>query len=220
MADQYSDHPDAKEDAAQTVQLIEEQLTPVFELIGKMFEAADSRMNRIEELLGNVVDGMGEAVDQHKRSGIMERLDPFHGDMEQLSSIYSDFHEGKDYGEDLVDELMKSGDEITDEMISGKINEHKKKWGKYIGLQVPEEEEEGEESPGEEQGSGEQELQFEGGSDDVMEESGKMEHEEKAEKKPEKKKKKEEKKDDERETLKYPANSTSDRLRRAMNGGM
>ena len=257
MAEDYrADHPDWKQDEDETVSLIERQLTPVFEMIGKMFEAADERMNRIEELVGNIVDGFGEAVDSHKRGSLKERLDPFHADLEQLSGIYSDFHEGKDYSEDLIDELMKSGDEITDDTIRGKIDEHKKRWGKYIGMEMPEEEEAGEEEAGE--GPEEEGVEIpmaEGGADQLtggkdifpggqggaaaallLRAKGQLKNKppllgqsgtryekgtDSAEgmEKEGSKEKKSKKGEDKRETLKYPTDATSERLRKAMNGG-
>lgn len=125
-----SANTDATQDMKMVLDIMEEKLTPVFEHIGKQFQAYENRICELENLMGALVTSMSDAVDGHRRTGISSSIKENYGsDLDSLGPIYSDMT-GDDLTETLIDAFMQDGGEM-DEAVPRLLGPIRERFGKY-----------------------------------------------------------------------------------------
>jgi len=146
-------NPDAQADYEEITQVVEQKLVPTFETLGKMLKAIDDKATQALEMSQKIVEAMSDAVTGQRKGEFSELLgSKFSADIGPLDSFYSDTM-GTKFSDQLIEELLNSGPENPEELISSKIGEAKQKYGKYLGSQAPKEPEApaAEEKPAEEE---------------------------------------------------------------------
>lgn len=129
-------HPDAPQDMKMVLDVMEEKLTPVFEHIGKQFQAYESRIAELESLVSALITSMSDAVSGHRRTGIMASVKEKYGaDLDSIGPIYSDMT-GEDLTEALIDAFEQDGGEM-DEAIPRLLGPIKERFGKYSRKEEP-----------------------------------------------------------------------------------
>ena len=112
--------------------ITEEQLVPVFQLLGQRFEQLESRLKEIEDITKSFMGGITDAYGNHKRGELSEMMKTkFGGDLSELGDNYKEMY-GHDLGEELIDKLM--GGEMTEDAIPEHISGIKAKFNKIKGV--------------------------------------------------------------------------------------
>ena len=126
------DHPDADQDYDQICEVIEQKLTPAFEMIGQELAKLRAENDNLKDIVYRMVTSFSDAATTHKRGALQSTISGKYGpDLESLKPIYSDFS-GRDIEQDLIDALMESEgnpEELAGQMLGGV----KERFGKYLG---------------------------------------------------------------------------------------
>ena len=112
--------------------ITEEQLVPVFQLLGQRFEQLESRLKEIEDITKSFMGGITDAYGNHKRGELSEMMKTkFGGDLSELGDNYKEMY-GNDLGEELIDKLM--GGDLTEDALPDHIAGIKAKFNKIKGI--------------------------------------------------------------------------------------
>jgi hypothetical protein len=101
--------------------VLEERLTPVFELLGDRLKGLEEENAELKDVVFKIVSGFGDAVNEHKKGGYQEMLASKHGsELDEISGPYSDLY-GKDIKQELLDKLMggEMGEDGIPEFVGG-----------------------------------------------------------------------------------------------------
>jgi hypothetical protein len=124
-------NPDAAQDKVLTLEIMKQELGPVFQMLIKRLEMVENECKETKQMTSSIVDGFGEAVSNHRRGSLGESLN-FGDDFGDIGETYKDL-EGSDMKDDLIDYIMES--DISDDQIEELINTVKEnarsKYGKY-----------------------------------------------------------------------------------------
>ena len=112
--------------------ITEEQLVPVFQLLGQRFEQLESRLKEVEDITKSFMGGITDAYGNHKRGELSEMMKTkFGGDLSELGDNYKEMY-GNDLGEELIDKLM--GGDLTEDALPDHIAGIKAKFNKIKGI--------------------------------------------------------------------------------------
>lgn len=125
-------HADAGQDYEQICQVIEQKLTPAFEIIGQELKKLREENDDLKDTLYKLVTAFSDGVSGYKRNGIKSSVLPkYADDLGTYGPMAKDIL-GADIESELMDALM-SGDGDPDEIAGGVIGKYKEKFGKYLG---------------------------------------------------------------------------------------
>lgn len=129
-------NPDAGQDRALIQAVIQQELSPIFEVIASRFKDLDEDLGEARDLLFKFAQGLISTADDHKRGVLTSELTNKYGkDFEPLDGFYKDTM-GKGFTDSIIEELMAGEyDEAgRDEFVKGKLGEARGKYGKYLGM--------------------------------------------------------------------------------------
>jgi len=113
-------NPDEKED----IDLIEQKLTPVFELLGHLLTDITGRLGAIEEKFDRLTGGFSDAVSAHRRGQLSEEVMGQYGEeLQPFDSFRDETGIGSKLSDEIIDALMSDeGIEDRDSFIRSKID--------------------------------------------------------------------------------------------------
>ena len=125
-------HQDAAQDYEQICQVIEQKLTPAFEIIGQELKKLREENDDLKDTLYKLVTAFSDGVSGYKRNGIKSSVLPKYADDLGMYGPMAKDILGADIESELMDALM-AGDGDPDEIAGGVIGKYKEKFGKYLG---------------------------------------------------------------------------------------
>lgn len=132
-------NPDARQDTDLILSVMQENLGPLFEILGSRIKDLEEDLGETKDLLFKLAEGLIGAADGHKKTQLSDMISSKYGaDIEPLDGFYKDVH-GKGFADSLIEELMgdNAPDEAgMDEWIKNKLGDAKGKYGKYIGIKT------------------------------------------------------------------------------------
>jgi hypothetical protein len=139
-------------DEGQDIDLIEQKLTPVFELLGQLLTDITTRLGELESKFDRLTGGFSDAVTAHRRGALSDEIMGQYGEeLQPFDSFRSETGIGSKLSDEIIDALMSDeGIEDRDSFIRSKIDGDKGKYGKFLGMSVEAKPLEGEETPAEE----------------------------------------------------------------------
>lgn len=130
-------NPDAAQDEALIQSVMERNLGPIFEAIGSRLQDLEEDLGEVKDLLFKFTEGLIGAADNHRRTMLSSEISSKFGKaIEPFEGFYKDT-QGKGLSDSLIEELMGDnapGDDEREEWIKGKLMEAMQKHGKYVGF--------------------------------------------------------------------------------------
>lgn len=124
-------HQDAAQDYEQICQVIEQKLTPAFEIIGQELKRLREENDDLKDTVYKLVTAFSDGVSGYKRNSIKSSVLPkYSEDIGMYGPAAKDLF-GADIEQELLEALMGDGD--PDEIAMGIIGPYKERLGKYLG---------------------------------------------------------------------------------------
>lgn len=129
------EHPDASQDYDEICLVMEQKLTPAFEMIGTEFKKLNDQVSALQDVVYKLITSFSDGISGHRMNTLRSNVLPkYADDLGTYGPMAKDLL-GDDIEQKLLDALM-AGDGDPDEIANGVLSPYKEKFSKYT--RVPE----------------------------------------------------------------------------------